>query len=147
VILRRNLYWALHDLRIIVDVLANMNQSSHRSRVEVLAWGDFPNAYTDLVTLLYFRHFLVQLAIGVTGDVSWIQQLPGMVTLLLYVGYKVVWDGTSWESSHCITLNNTFVVHLWPLWPKDEEVSFSLGLWPSRWRGVVQLCLSAPSKW
>jgi hypothetical protein len=57
-------------------VVANMNQSSRRSRVEVLAWGDFPNACADLiVTLSHFRHFLVQLAIGVTGDVSWFQQV------------------------------------------------------------------------
>jgi hypothetical protein len=56
-------------LRDLVDVLANMNQSWRRSRVEVL-W-DFPNACADLIiTLLHFRHFLVQLAIGVMGDVS-----------------------------------------------------------------------------
>jgi hypothetical protein len=72
----KSLLCILHDLRILVDVLANINQSSCRSRVEVLARGDFPNACADLsVTLLHLRHFLVQLAIGVTGDVSWIQQL------------------------------------------------------------------------
>jgi hypothetical protein len=37
------------------DVLANMNQSSRRSRVEVLAWGDFPNACADLVAFLSDR--------------------------------------------------------------------------------------------
>jgi hypothetical protein len=40
----KSLLGILRDLRIIVDVLANMNQSSRRSCVEDLAWGDFPNA-------------------------------------------------------------------------------------------------------
>jgi hypothetical protein len=43
----KSLLGILRDLRIITDVLANMNQS----RVEVFAWGDFPNACADLVTL------------------------------------------------------------------------------------------------
>jgi hypothetical protein len=37
----KSLLGILRDLRIIVDVLANMNQSSHRSHVEILTWGDF----------------------------------------------------------------------------------------------------------
>jgi hypothetical protein len=73
VILRRNLYWAY-------CMTSESSLMSWRTwinpRVEVSARGGFPNACADLiVTSLHFHHFLVQLAIGVMGDISWIQQV------------------------------------------------------------------------
>jgi hypothetical protein len=101
----KSLLGILRDLRIIVEVLANMNQSSRRWRVEVLAWGDFPNACADLVTLFHIRLFLVQLAIGVTGD------------------------GRQLNSTGRFRFMHTCLCTNWILSrPKYEEVSFSFGL-------------------
>jgi hypothetical protein len=102
VILRRNLYWAY----CVTSESSRtwINPRVDDVRVEVSAWGDFPNACADLVTLLHWRHFVVQLAIGVKGDVRWIQQLPGMGGGILI--WRFLSDVMNW--CRCLTLKNSY---------------------------------------